>query len=200
LVKPKLVLKSILAGNIRGTPSSPKVLAEELGTSFAEARKAVAELSKEGLVVPADGGLRLTKLGRRRIKVVFIGGAFEVIHAGHLSTVEQASRLGDLLVLVVARDSTVLRTKKREPAAPEQERVRVAASLRKVDVAMLGSEKNIYETLEKVRPDIVALGYDQYHAEEDILREGRARGLRLRVVRLSSPFPGIKTSKIIAQL
>jgi len=71
------------------------------------------------------------------------------------------------------------------------------SSLRSVDLALLGVEGDIYTTLERVKPDIVALGYDQYHLEEDIEKEAQSRGLNLRVVRLDSPFPKIKTSALL---
>jgi len=134
------------------------------------------------------------------LKVVFIGGVFEVIHPGHLYTIEEAKRLGDILVVVVARDSTVRKRKGRDPVAPEEERRRVLASMRQVDAAILGSETNIYDTLERVRPDIVALGYDQYHGEDEIHLEAERRGLKLSVVRLGSPIPSLKTSKILAEV
>ena len=113
---------------------------------------------------------------------------------------QQAKKLGDVLVAVVARDATVRRRKGRDPIVSEEERRKVLSAIRYVDVAMLGSESNIYDTLEKVSPDIVALGYDQYHREEEIAREAERRGIRLSVVRLRSPNPALKTSKILAQL
>ncbi|MDA4133204.1 MAG: cytidyltransferase, partial [Thaumarchaeota archaeon] len=63
-----------------------------------------------------------------------------------------------------------------------------------------GGQGSIYDTLEKVRPDVVALGYDQTHNPKDIELEARSRGLELRVVRLSSPLPDVKTSKIVNAL
>jgi cytidyltransferase-like protein len=145
------------------------------------------------------GRISLTPEGRRELKVVFIGGGFEVIHRGHLYTIEKAKSLGDVLVVSVARDSTISRRKHREPLANEQERTRLLASLRQVDAAILGVEGNIYETLEKVKPDIVALGYDQHHSEDEIRQEGKKRGLKLKVVRLDSPFPRTKTSSLLEE-
>src|SRR5256712_12673691 len=157
-------------------------------------------LRDKGYVEVRGSRLFLKPKGRKSFKVVFIGGTFEVIHPGHIYTIEQAKRLGDILVAVVARDATVRRRKGRDPIVSEEERRKVLAAVRYVDAALLGSESNIYDTLEKVRPDIVALGYDQYHREEEIALEARRRGIGLSVVRLNSLNPALKTSKILAQL
>jgi FAD synthetase len=69
-----------------------------------------------------------------------------------------------------------------------------------VDVSLAGGAGSIYDTLEKVRPDVVALGYDQIHNPADIEAEARRRGLELTVVRLSTPLPEVKTSKIVNAL
>jgi cytidyltransferase-like protein len=156
-------------------------------------------LRREGLLKKEGRRLSLTEKGRKFIRVVFIGGGFEIIHPGHIYTIEQARRLGDVLVAVVARDSTIRKRKGREPVASESERMRLLSSLRQVDASVLGVEGDIYLTLEKVRPDIVALGYDQYHAESEILREGARRGMDLKVVRLGAHHPEIKTSRLLRE-
>lgn len=156
-------------------------------------------LRREGLLKKEGRRLSLTEKGRKSIRVVFIGGGFEIIHPGHIYTIEQARRLGDVLVVVVARDSTIRKRKGREPVASESERMRLLSSLRQVDASVLGVEGDIYLTLEKVRPDIVALGYDQHHAESEILREGTKRGMDLKVVRLGAHLPEIKTSRLLRE-
>ncbi|HYB07792.1 MAG TPA: hypothetical protein VEB87_06555, partial [Nitrososphaerales archaeon] len=104
------------------------------------------------------------------------------------------------LVVAVARDSTIRRRKKREPLINEHDRVKLLSSLRQVDAAVLGVEGDIYVTLQRIRPDIVALGYDQYHMEEDVKEEAARRGMKLEVVRLDSPYPKIKTSRLLKEL
>jgi FAD synthetase len=66
-----------------------------------------------------------------------------------------------------------------------------------VDLAIMGGHGSIYDTMERVRPDIVAIGYDQRHDAEEITREGSSRGLNLRVKRLGTPLPELKTTKIL---
>lgn len=152
-----------------------------------------------GLVSGSASRPRLTEKGRRRIKVIFTGGSFEIMHPGHLYTVEQAKKMGDVLIVVLARSSTIRKRKGREPVANEHERLALMSSLRQVDAAIVGVEGSIYESMEKVCPDVVALGYDQYHAEEDIRREAVERGMRLKVVRLKALNTDFKTSKILAE-
>lgn len=165
-----------------------------------ELAASLARLKNDGQLKSNGSAFKLTSKGRRKLKVVFTGGTFEVIHAGHLYTIQEAKKRGDLLVVVVARDATIRRRKKREPIAPEEERVKVVSAMRPVDAAILGSETNIYDTLERVSPDVVALGYDQYHTEAEIVREAKGRRMEVSVVRLDSPFPTLKTSKILAGL
>jgi FAD synthetase len=173
---------------------------ERLGVGVSEVGKRIQVLRKGGLVRLSGGRISLTPKGRRRIKVVFIGGGFEVIHSGHLYTISKAKSLGDVLVVTVARDSTIRRRKKREPVSDETQRMMLLASLRQVDAAILGVEGNIYDTLERVRPDVVALGYDQHHMESEVEHEGRKRGMKLKVVRLDTPDPGLKTSALLKEI
>src|SRR5712692_4678765 len=164
------VLKAIFVASL-DKKVTPARLSQALDVSELELEKGLGSLKKEGLVRTGGTGVRLTPKGRQKLRVVFIGGTFEVIHPGHLYTIQQAKRLGDVLVVVVARDTTVRKSKNREPLAPEEERVKVVGAIRLVDVAILGSETNIYDTLERVRPDVFAFGYDDYHREQEVQRE-----------------------------
>lgn len=110
-------------------------------------------------------------------------GVFDLLHPGHVYFLREARKLGDELWVVVARDSTA-RKFKHEPITPEQSRLQMVESLKPVDRAVLGHEGNIYEILDEIRPDVIALGYDQFHSEDQILQECRKRGLATRVVRL----------------
>lgn len=199
-MKEKELLKTIFAASLANVKTGTHELSQLLDMPEGDLARSLGSLKEEKLVEFSGSIVRLTPKGRRKLEVVFIGGTFEVIHAGHLYTIQEAKKRGDVLVVVVARDSTVRKRKNREPVAPEDDRVRVVAAIRQVDAAILGSEKNIYDTLERVRPDIVALGYDQYHTEEDIAREAKKRGIEISVVRLDSPFPTLKTSSILASL
>ncbi len=194
----KLILEQIYVESVLHGFATQGRLSARLG-KLPDLHEAIARLMAKGLVDRIGTRLSLTTVGRRRFKVVLIGGAFEIIHPGHMHTIREAKRLGDLLVVVVATDRTVARNKGREPATDEATRVELVSSIRHVDLAILGNQGSIYETLEKVRPDIVALGYDQYHNAEEIVREGKKRGIALLVRRLGTPVPQMKTTRILAE-
>ncbi|MCL4447705.1 MAG: FAD synthase [Thermoplasmatales archaeon] len=132
---------------------------------------------------------------------VLATGVFDILHPGHVHFLTEARKLGDELFVVVARDSVAQRMK-RLPFIPENIRVSMVASLKPVDRAILGVEGNIYDILTIVKPDIVALGYDQDFNVDEIVNEGKKRGINLKVVRISkyseSEFDG--TRKIIKML
>ncbi|MDN5845509.1 MAG: FAD synthase [Candidatus Nitrosocosmicus sp.] len=143
----------------------------------------------------------LTNLGRKQIKVVLVGGVFDLLHVGHIHTLKSAKLLGDVLIIVVATDSTVSNLKKdRKIYHDEKSRLELVSSIKFVDKAVIGRKKSIYDTVEFVRPDIIALGYDQIHDEIAMKKNCFDRGLNLDVVRLSSPLPELKSSLIKSEL
>jgi FAD synthetase len=196
----KRALAALFTAGLEGKEGDVDVLTRELNIQPADAENEIEELVRLGLARMVEGGAVLTQKGRGSIRVVFVGGGFEVIHYGHIHTLSKARKLGDVLVVSVARDSTIRRRKNREPLVGEAERVKLLSALRDVDAAILGVEGDIYETLERVNPDLVALGYDQYHLEEEVKRESAKRGMKVEVVRLDSPVPNLKTSSILKEL
>ena len=110
-------------------------------------------------------------------------GVFDIIHLGHVHFLEKAKDLGDELVVIVARDKTA-RKMKHEPITSEGMRVELVQSLKPVDRAVLGYEDDMYRIISEVRPDIIALGYDQKFDEKELERELKKRGLTVQIVRL----------------
>ncbi|MGB1854772.1 MAG: adenylyltransferase/cytidyltransferase family protein, partial [Candidatus Thalassarchaeaceae archaeon] len=96
-------------------------------------------------------------------------GVFDLLHAGHLHYVEQAKSLGDELIVVVAHDDTV-RKQKHEPVTNQDLRRRMVRGLKPVDEAIVGNPPSvpIFDILEVVKPDVIALGYDQKHSRDSI--------------------------------
>ena len=113
-------------------------------------------------------------------------GTFDILHPGHGYYLEQSKNLGDAsskLVVVVARDSTV-RARKRVPIVNENQRLEVVRMLKPVDEAYLGSDKDMFEVVEKLKPDIITIGPDQ-DFDLDVLREElRKRDLHSEVVKI----------------
>lgn len=130
-------------------------------------------------------------------------GVFDLLHAGHLHYLEQAKSLGDHLTVVVAHDDTV-RLRKHEPVTGQELRCRMVNGLKPVDSAIVGNPPDvpIFDILPEVNPDIIALGYDQEHAEEKIRASLNDMGLGeievTRVEGLSDDLDG--TRKIIAKI
>jgi cytidyltransferase-like protein len=194
----KYLLAKIYSLQIALNMKSPlNFLNQILLTDSLHLKQELAALEKEDLIQNARTKPKLTESGRRCIVVVMAGGAFDIIHPGHIETLEQAKALGDVLVVSVARDSTFERNKKRKPQHGEILRKELVSSLRMVDAAVLGSVTNIFETVLLLKPEIIALGYDQFHSEEKITEEIKSHGLRTKVVRLQSSNPKIKTSSIV---
>ncbi len=130
-------------------------------------------------------------------------GVFDLLHAGHLHYLEQAKALGNHLTVVVAHDDTV-RKRKHEPVTGQDLRRRMVEGLKPVDEAIIGNSPDvpIFDILPSVNPDVIALGYDQEHAEGRIRTSLEERGLgHIKVVRvegLSDDLDG--TRKIIARI
>ena len=151
-------------------------------------------LQKNGLVEKDKKSL--TELGRTSLKVVLAGGVFDIIHPGHIHTLNSAKLLGDVLVVVVATDKTAVKMKKRIPLHNQIHRQNLVNSLSMVDLSLIGHEDDIFKTVEIVKPEIIALGYDQIHQEKFITDGCRKLNLNVKVARLQSPNPEISSSKI----
>jgi len=114
---------------------------------------------------------------------------FELLHPGHLMFLREARKLGERLVVIVARDSTAA-SRKEHFFVPESQRLEVVKSLEMVDDAVLGDEDDMFRPVERLRPDVIALGFDQDFDEADIEKELRRRGLKTRVVRVNAVHAG----------
>ena len=140
--------------------------------------------------------ITLTELGRNSLRVVLAGGVFDIIHPGHIHTLNAARALGDVLVVVVATDNTAVQMKKRKPLHSQDQRQELVNSLTMVDLCLVGQEDDMFKTVNLVRPQIIALGYDQVHQEKFIVDGCKRIQLDAQVARLQSPIPDSSSSKI----
>ena len=131
---------------------------------------------------------------------VMATGVFDLLHPGHLHFLTEARRLGDELVVVVARDQTARRLK-HEPYVPEHIRRQMVEALKPVDRAVLGSTSDIYQTVVDLKPDLIALGYNQRWDESEVERECARRGVPVKVVRIGRlAHDELATRKIVERI
>ena len=154
----------------------------------------IENLIKNGLI--ETDKKNLTEIGRSSLRVVLAGGVFDIIHPGHIHTLNSAKALGDVLVVVVATDITAQKMKKRKPLHKQNQRKDLVSSLSMVDLCVIGQEGDIFKTVEIIKPEIIALGYDQVHQEKFITDGCRKLNLDIKVARLQSPIPEISSSEI----
>jgi FAD synthetase len=129
----------------------------------------------------------MPRLKEKHVKVL-ASGVFDLLHLGHVKFLEEAKKAGGKgakLIVVVARDSTVEESKGRKPVMPENQRRILVEALRVVDEAVLGFENlDIGDVVEKTRPDVIALGYDQADVEQRVKEYLKKSKLKVRVVRV----------------
>ncbi|MGA7367770.1 MAG: adenylyltransferase/cytidyltransferase family protein [Nitrososphaeraceae archaeon] len=192
----KLVLASVYVSKVEPSISYLDRLRSRMYLPIEIFDDNIRHLISNGLL-EKDTPPRLTFLGRDAIKVVLVGGVFDVIHPGHIHTLKAAKQHGDVLVVVVAQTSTAAKIKKgRKIYHSENLRKELVSSISFVDLAIIGSQVSLYDTVERVSPDIIALGYDQIHGEKEISENCKDRNLSVRIIRLNTPVPGIKSSQI----
>lgn len=119
---------------------------------------------------------------------VLASGVFDLLHYGHIRFLEEAKRQGgpdSRLMVIIARDETVKRMKGKAPIIPEDQRRALVEALNVVDEALLGYEEmNLDAVIEKIKPDIIAVGHDQDDIERQTRRIVEKRGLNLRIVKI----------------
>lgn len=121
-------------------------------------------------------------------KIVLASGTFDLLHLGHVKYLEAAKKAGGekaKLVVIVARDSVAERRKGGKPVMLEDQRRALVEALKVVDEAVLGYEDlNIGRVIEKIKPDIIAVGHDQEDVERDVRKFIREQGLSIEVVKI----------------
>jgi FAD synthetase len=125
--------------------------------------------------------------GRRR-KIVLASGVFDLLHLGHVRFLEEAKKAGGRnaeLVVIIARDSTVEKRKGERPIMPENQRCALVESLKVVDCAILGfKDFDMGKVIEKLKPDVIAVGYDQEGVEGSLRKYIEETGLKIRIARI----------------
>ena len=121
-------------------------------------------------------------------KKILAAGKFDILHLGHIAYLEQAKELagedGELIV-VLALDKTIERERSAPPVFPQEQRRKIVESLVFVDRAVIGLDTNDHSIIvEQIKPDIIALGYDQYTDISALEKHFVEKGLNTKIVRL----------------
>ena len=137
----------------------------------------------------------LSRPNRGSRRVVFTNGCFDLLHPGHIRTLEQARSLGDVLVVGLNSDASVRETKgDSRPVVAENERAELLASLEAVDFVVLFGEPTPREIIGELLPDVLVKGAD-WGATEIVGREEvEAAGGRVVSIPLE---PGYSTTSIV---
>ena len=120
---------------------------------------------------------------------IMVFGRFDGLHKGHLDFFKQAKNFtkNSFLVVSIARDKNVLKIKGKYPDLKEEARMKLVKSCQLVDKVILSGIKDHIPHIVKIRPDIVALGYDQKNYVKNLKKDLKNKGVLLKIVRLK-PF------------
>jgi len=120
--------------------------------------------------------------------IVLASGTFDLLHLGHVKYLEEAKKAGGenaKLIVIVARDSTVEKRKGTKPIMPEDQRRALVESLKVVDEAVLGyKDFNLEMTIEKIKPNIIAVGHDQTGIEKAVRNLVNEKSLDIQIVKI----------------
>ena len=127
------------------------------------------------------------------MRTIMCFGTFDNLHSGHLSYLKQAKKHGDQLIVVVARDKNVLKTKGRLPRQKEKVRQETVKNIGLSQKIILGQLQDKFRVVAKYKPDAICLGYDQ-RVDMDKLKQIFTG----KIIRLKPHKPNIyKSSKLI---
>lgn len=141
----------------------------------------------------------IERFGRPRdYRLVFSNGVFDLLHSGHVTSLETARGFGDALVVAVNSDDSTRRLKgPGRPIQPEADRARLVAALRCVDAVTIFEDDTPARLLERLLPDVLVKGSD-YRVEQIAGAEAvLAAGGEVRLIELEQ---GRSTSEIIRRL
>jgi len=129
----------------------------------------------------------LRDLRRRKSKIVFTNGVFDILHRGHVDYLGKAKELGDVLILGLNSDASTRRLKgDRRPIFKQNDRAAVLLALEAVDFVVIFGEDTPEKLIEKIRPDILVKGADYKLSEIVGAAFVKAHGGRVRRVKLTA--------------
>jgi len=149
-------------------------------------------LSLEELILRFGAGKRNGK------RVVFTNGCFDLLHPGHIRSLETARGLGDVLIVGMNSDESVRRLKgEGRPVIPEQERAEILASLECVDAVVIFDESTPQRVVAALLPDVLVKGGDWPGNQIVGREEVEAAGGKVVLVEV---VPGYSTTEILKKI
>lgn len=117
------------------------------------------------------------KLHNEGKKIVFTNGCFDLLHIGHVRYLEEAKKLGDILMVGINTDASVKKLKgPTRPIQNENDRAEILASLKAVDHTVLFGEETPLQLIEAIAPDVLVKGgdwkIDQIVGSDFVLKHG----------------------------
>jgi FAD synthetase len=127
---------------------------------------------------------------QKKKKVILASGVFDLLHYGHVYYLTNAKKIGEdqeaELIVIVAKDKNVEKLKGEKPIMPEDQRRALVESLKVVDTAILGYEDlDMIKVIEKIKPDVIALGYDEEKLEKKLKNLISEKSINIQVTRVS---------------
>ncbi|MDD5178483.1 MAG: FAD synthase [Candidatus Nanoarchaeia archaeon] len=119
---------------------------------------------------------------------VLVFGTYDIFHPGHEFFLKKAKSYGDKLIVVIARDSTVNKLKGEKPKNSEKKRHSKIKLLSYVDKVYLGYKRDKYKIIEKIKPDIICLGYDQSSFNKNLKKILKERGLSPKIIKIKESY------------
>jgi len=128
---------------------------------------------------------------------VIVFGTFDVFHLGHEYFLKKAKALGDFLTVVIARDKTVKKVKGEYPQHNEKQRMENVKNSGIPDKVVLGNIDDKYKIIRKIKPNIIALGYDQFVFTYKLNKMIIDEKMDTEIIRLESFEPNLYKSSFI---
>lgn len=141
---------------------------------------------------------KIAQLKRTRRKIAFTNGCFDILHAGHVSYLEQAKKSGRILIVGLNSDRSVKKIKGlNRPVVGEKQRAVILAALACVDYVVLFHEETPLKLIEAVKPDILIKGADWKKKGIIGSENVRAHGGKIEYIKFIS---GFSSSNIIERI
>lgn len=190
-----LQLANIAAGIVVGKVGTVPITRDELLQELVS-QESTAQVNKIHDLTSLKAQVEAWKVAGR--KVVFTNGCFDLLHAGHVTYLEAARKMGDRLVLGLNTDASVRALKgPTRPVIHEADRARVLAGLEAIDAVILFGEDTPLNLINAIKPDVLVKGSD--YTEDQVVggREVKSWGGRVALVDV---VPGRSTTGIIDKL